>query len=49
MKKVTWTLAAMTVCSALLLGIDYTPITLTLLAITGIKMQLDHLTYARKG
>lgn len=49
MKKVTWILAGLTVGSALLLGIDYTPITLTLLAITGIKMQLDHLTYARKG
>lgn len=49
MKKVTWILAGLTVSSALLLGIDYTPITLTLLALTGIKMQLDHLTYERKG
>lgn len=49
MKKMEWTLSLATVCSALLLGVDYTPLTLVLLAATGIVMQRNHLSHERQG
>lgn len=49
MTKATWTLSLATVCSALLLGVDYTPMTLVLLVLTGIVMQRNHLSHERQG
>lgn len=49
MTKATWTLSVATVCSALLLGVDYTPLTLVLLAATGIMMQRNHIGHERQG